>query len=378
MKKYLVVITLACLTLLLTWCAYGVSSPDDLDSGYDGAVDAAEDFGPRPPLPDASVTPRDGATISNGGFDLMSSWPIPIYYNYGPVMTKPIRVYLIWYGTDWNNNPAVPVLEDLVNNVGGSNWFDINSAYYQQPSPPQPEGGIQYEAGPPGQLFVANTFHFPFLLNDAGTVDAGVDNDLPKTYVTTQVSLAKEVFIGYTHGYVLSSGDISSIVTEAIGTNTFPSDSNGLYFVLTDKYVNQVASWYGFCTAYCGWHDHTDISGTDIKYSFVGDPARCPQSCTAESDYLGVGISLSPNGSWSADGMSSVMLHELSETATDPDINAWVDGIGYENADKCAWTFGLVYPTNTSVANVKIGDRDWLVQQNWTLDDAGGHCSLGQ
>ena len=46
--------------------------------------------------------------------------------------------------------------------------------------------------------------------------------------------------------------------------------------------------------------------------------------------------------------MASVIAHELEEAATDPDLNAWYDSRGYENADKCAWTFGTTYTARTA------------------------------
>src|SRR6202008_4906506 len=74
--------------------------------------------------------------------------------------------------------------------------------------------------------------------------------------------------------------------------------------------------------------------------------------------------------------MVSVIAHELEEASTDPDLNAWYDSSGEENADKCAWTFGSTYTTsNGSLANMKLGARDYLVQQNW-LNAQGGLCSL--
>jgi len=74
--------------------------------------------------------------------------------------------------------------------------------------------------------------------------------------------------------------------------------------------------------------------------------------------------------------MASVMYHELSETVTDPELNAWYDRRGYENGDKCAWNFGTTYTTsNGATANVSLGSRDWLIQQNW-LNANGGKCVL--
>ena len=74
--------------------------------------------------------------------------------------------------------------------------------------------------------------------------------------------------------------------------------------------------------------------------------------------------------------MASVISQELAETVTDPDLNAWFDSRGAENADKCAWTFGTTYTTsNGKKANVKLGSRDFLIQQNW-VNANGGYCSL--
>ena len=48
----------------------------------------------------------------------------------------------------------------------------------------------------------------------------------------------------------------------------------------------------------------------------------------------------------------------LEETATDPDLNAWYDRRGYENADKCAWTFGTTYTVATAPRPTWLGR--WL------------------
>jgi hypothetical protein len=55
--------------------------------------------------------------------------------------------------------------------------------------------------------------------------------------------------------------------------------------------------------------------------------------------------------------LANVSGHELSEMLTDPQLNAWYDQQGEENADKCAWTFsGLV----------SIGGQSWKIQGNWS------------
>jgi hypothetical protein len=237
----------------------------------------------------------------------------------GPVMLGTTNVYLIWYG-NWGNNQAVNIITDLANNIGGSSYFNINTTYYNS-------AGTK----------VSNSVHL-----------AGSTNVNPPGYDTS-----------------LTDGEIQTIVANTINGGTFAKDTNGVYFVLTSADVNASS---GFCTQYCGWHTHASIGGSDIKYSFVGDPTRCPASCQQQNT--------GPNGTSGGDGMASIWAHELEEAVTDPDLNAWYDSRGYENADKCAWTFGSTYAAaNGATANVHLGNRDYLIQRNW-VNAGGGSCAM--
>ena len=51
--------------------------------------------------------------------------------------------------------------------------------------------------------------------------------------------------------------------------------------------------------------------------------------------YITAAQTTSPNGNPGVDGMASVVAHELEETLSDPNANAWYDASGAENADKC-------------------------------------------
>ena len=74
--------------------------------------------------------------------------------------------------------------------------------------------------------------------------------------------------------------------------------------------------------------------------------------------------------------MASIVAHELEEAVTDPDLNAWYDRRGYENADKCAWTFGTTSTaSNGSQYNMTLGGTKYLIQRNW-VNASGGYCSL--
>jgi hypothetical protein len=244
-----------------------------------------------------------------------------ITYHGGPIMTLPVNMYYIWYG-NWSGNTATSILADFATNIGSSAYYRINSTYTN--------GAGQH----------------------VSTAFAGA------TASTT-----------YPYGTSLSDAQIRQVVQDTITSGQLPFDENGVYFVLTSA---DVTASSGFCTQYCGWHTYSNMtvnsSTKPIKYSFIGNPDRCLSACAAQTT--------SPNGNAGADGMASIIAHELEEAASDPQLNAWYDSRGYENADKCAWTFGTTYKVaNGSSANMKLGLRDFLIQRNW-VNANGGYCSL--
>ena len=77
-----------------------------------------------------------------------------------------------------------------------------------------------------------------------------------------------------------------------------------------------------------------------------------------------------------ADAEVNTLVHEIEEANTDPDLNAWYDRRGYENADKCAWTFGTTSTaSNGSKYNVTLNGTHYLIQRNWK-NSGTGSCAL--
>ena len=243
----------------------------------------------------------------------------------GPVMAGP-KPFLIWYG-NWNqsNGSDTPAGQQIVRDFlfGNSNspYFQINGTYG------------------------AASSYTPVLLE-------------------TTVAAAKG-------GGALSDNSIATIVQNAINSKALPKDSDAVYFVLTSSDVNKT----GFCSQYCGWHTHGTLGGTDIKYSFVGNANRCLNSCAAQTT--------GPNGNAGVDGMVSVIAHELEEATTDPDLNAWYDSAGAENADKCAWTFGQnQILSGGAYYNMQLpkpggGTRNFLIQRNLSATDSRCYVGVG-
>src|ERR1700751_3754201 len=58
-------------------------------------------------------------------------------------------------------------------------------------------------------------------------------------------------------GTSLSDSSISTLVSNALRSNSLPTDSNGVYFVLTAPGVKETS---GFLSQYCGWHTYGNIN----------------------------------------------------------------------------------------------------------------------
>jgi hypothetical protein len=247
------------------------------------------------------------------------------YYG-GPLITTP-TIYIIWYG-NWNqsNGSDTPagqqLIRDWASNIGGTPHYNLNTSL-----------------SVPAYTITGNV-NFTPTANEI--VDGGTSTSLSDT-------------------------DIRNIVDRNVGGTKLPYNSNGVYFVITSSNVTASS---GFCTQYCGWHTYGTVGAGKVRYSFVGNAHRCINACAAQST--------SPNNNAGIDGAISVLTHELEEANTDPDINAWLDSRGYENADKCAWTFGhsQFQTSNGSWANMTFGGHNWLIQRNILRANNGFFCMV--
>lgn len=235
----------------------------------------------------ASSAPKIGESCAE------SNCPMP--YNGGSVQHTP-HVYLLFWGPNWVTNPTQDAalsytinffhgLGDTTNDV----WSPIMNQYYDG------SGNVGFPA--------------------SVLVGAYQDTSSPP-YNTSQLQFAAE-----TNGFVSLEGitdttDASVIIVTQPGTcpNGFaPAGCPGAH-------------------NYCAWHSWANAPYTNLPYQ-----PDAGGSC-GENSVSGVN-----------DGFSIVGGHEYAETATDPFLNAWVDGSdpgGGEIGDKCAWTdLGFTYLT---------------------------------
>jgi hypothetical protein len=254
-----------------------------------------------------------------------------ILYHNGAVMQGQANVYMIWYG-NFAGTTTPTILTDLVANIGGSSYIVINAMY------PGANG-----TGPGGAIIYSGT-----------RADS------------------------YSHGASLKPSDMQAIVRDLITAGSLPLDDSGIYVVLGSRDVTDIRpDGTTFCTPNTFPHHGSFVlNGTTVKYGYIGDADRCDRSVAPW--FIGPDGTLlfTPNDNFGADVMASNLAHLLSVTVTNPTGSGWFDRYGFENAAKCYGTFGQTYPaSNGGPANIRLGQRDYMLQQNW-VNARKGYCAM--
>ncbi|XP_018811542.1 protein EXORDIUM-like 7 [Juglans regia] len=291
----------------------------------------------------------DQALNYEGSSDLVN-----LEYHMGPVLASPIKLYVIWYG-HWNPTHQATIRDFLYS--------------------------------------LSSSSSYPSVADWWRTVRLYTDQT--GSNITGSIVLSGEFYDSkYSHGGYLSRLAIQSVIRTAV--NAYPralplNPHNGLYLVLTSPDVRV----QDFCRAVCGFHYFTfpNIVGVTVPYAWVGHSGtQCPGVCAypfawpkysgrpPPSTNGGNNIMRAPNGDVGADGMISVIAHELAEVSSNPLVNAWYAGddptAPTEIADLCMGVYGTgggggyvgkVYRDSWgSGYNVKgVKGRRFLVQWVW-------------
>lgn len=147
-----------------------------------------------------------------------------------------------------------------------------------------------------------------------------------------------------------SAPTTASILAEAykvvVTQNGGTMDPAGLYMVFTNNFPARAN--------FCAWHGAGSVNGKPFTIAYqpyLGTMAGCAASYMA--GYT-VGSTIS-----GVDAVANVASHEIYETITDPQLNAWFDANGAEIGDKCSWNYG----------STKVGA--YSVQTEWSNSAKG-------
>jgi len=258
-----------------------------------------------------------------------------LYYHGGiggiGVETAP-KVYLVLWGSQWNNNDPsgeASILQNFYKGAGGSSWLNSVTQYCQ---------GV-----------ATNTF----FCNGAGT-PAGNPSGILAGVWADNASLAP------------SHPRQSQIASEAVRVaahfgNTTAASNASVQYVIATATGNSSS---GFGRQYCAYHSSTSSSVGNVAYTNLPYITDAGASCGANFNNLGANA-----------GITIVSGHEMGETITDQfPSSGWLDSGGAENGDKCAW----ISSGQGAAADVSFSTGSFPVQSLWSNafnSDSGG-CVL--
>ena len=247
------------------------------------------------------------------------------------VETAP-AIYLVLWGSQWNNNDPsgeAGILESFLGSMGGSKWLNTVTQYCQKVS----SGTIYCNgAGTPAG-------------NQSGMlVNFWYDNGSAAPARPKQSDFAAEAVRAASH----------------FGNTAAGSNDSTQYVIATATGNNSS----GFGRQYCAYHSYTTSSYGDVAYTNLPYITDAGASCGANFNGLGADA-----------GITIVEGHEAAETITDQfPSGGWLDSGGSEIGDKCAW----ISSGQGASADVSLGGNTYPVQSLWSnaFNGGAGGCVL--
>ncbi|HEX6510059.1 MAG TPA: hypothetical protein VF221_20720 [Chloroflexota bacterium] len=254
-------------------------------------------------------------------------------YHGGTVVTGADQVYLVYWGSQWNNNDPsgeAAIQQSFFSKVGGSSWNNSVSQYCQGVTVGTVTCGTSgtHVTNPTG-LYAGSWY----------------DNASAAPSQPSQSDLAAEAARAAAHFYALH-----------------PFSNTQVQFVINTATRNNAS---GFGTQYCAWHSSTGSSYGTLAYTNMPYITDAGTSCGANFNGLG------PNA-----GITIVGGHEFAETETDMYPNGgWLDAGGSENGDKCSW---INSGQQGAASSVSLNGASFPVQSLWSnaYNNNAGGCVL--
>lgn len=141
--------------------------------------------------------------------------------------------------------------------------------------------------------------------------------------------------------------------------------SRGLPNGLKHQYLVYTPAGFGSCFNQSGSQGCYDKSGGYCAYHHFGSAVVKSTLYANEpyGDVTGCNNGFSHPNNSPADPTISTTSHEVNETITDPNGDAWYDAAGYENGDECAYVFGSpLGSTSSGDYNQKINGNKYFTQ----------------
>ena len=165
----------------------------------------------------------------------------------------------------------------------------------------------------------------------------------------------------------LTDSQLQTEIEHVVRTDHLPTAAEDVYFLVTPNGLGSCTdsgstscALGGGTTGYCGYHSQTAdgvVLYAVIPYNAVS--GHCQSSNPR------------PNAS-TADPTISTISHEHNEMVTDPVGDAWIDGSGSEDGDRCITDFGPPIGGSGDTAwNEVVGGGHYFLQEEWSNEDHG-------
>jgi hypothetical protein len=219
-----------------------------------------------------------------------------------------------------------------------------------------------------------------------GTAPFAVNSSYCEAYVTncpapgpysTSISgvlkYVKSIEITPSQGSAVNSTAVIRILQSVLTTGDLPADDAAIYVLITDPTIKVT----GFPNSFCAYHTHSTsiVNGFNIHYAFAPEPATLG---ACDGNFANRQM-VTPNGDAGADEITDSLMHEFSETVSDPDISAWYTSNGEENGDLCNYNYGtwssLPTTINGATYNTLVNGQPYLVQLIWLNKSLPQYCA---
>jgi hypothetical protein len=146
-----------------------------------------------------------------------------------------------------------------------------------------------------------------------------------------------------------------------VNAHRLPHGTSTEYFVFFPPGVGSCLGSSGCAfTDYCAYHGSIGSGSTAIIYAnqpYVENVGGCDAGHH-------------PNAA-PGDAVLNVVSHEHNESITDPFGTAWYDLFGYEDGDKCAWSWGAWTGSGSTAYNQLINGHQYMLQLEYSNADRG-------
>jgi hypothetical protein len=253
----------------------------------------------------------------------------------------------------------------LRNHGGATMTTNTTYAIYWQPS--------NYTAGtfPSGYSTLINQY-FGDVATDSGkttnvyytaTQYSGIkySSHFAGSFTDTDPLPAKGCTDSTTPSYCVSDAQLQTEISSFVSSHGLPRNSLTQYFVFFAPGIGSCLGSSGCAfTDYCAYHSSVGTGSGALIYAnqpYVEGASGCDASHH-------------PNA-LPGDAALNVVSHEHNEAITDEFGNAWYDIAGYENGDKCAWSWGAPTGTGTAAYNQTINGHHYMLQLEYSNADRG-------